>query len=283
MRPFDLVILDLDGTIINAYQRLPISQAVHDAVEAAQAAGVIVTIGTGRTLDYIRHSLHGNLQLLHPVMTTQGAVIGDPITGHVLAEEVLPLDQARAIAAFVDAHRYPTAFYFNDDEGHTRVLWNTRSITPDQDSLLQHLLGAPVAIVEAFQPLLAASDAHPPVKVIAFNHDLPGDIDILPEYQRRFAPPLSITRTHEWLVETTAPGVDKGSGLRRLCDLLGVDIRRVMAVGDSDNDIPMLEAAGFGVAMGNASAQVKAVADWIAPTIEEEGAAVAIQRWILDA
>lgn len=283
MRPFDLVILDLDGTIINAYQRLPISQAVHDAVEAAQAAGVIVTIGTGRTLDYIRHSLHGNLQLLHPVMTTQGAVIGDPITGHVLAEEVLPLDKACAIAAFVDTHRYPTAFYFNDAEGHTRVLWNTRSITPDQDALLQHLLGAPVAIVDAFQPLLAAPDAHPPVKVIAFNHDLPGDIDILPEYQRRFAPPLSITRTHEWLVETTAPGVDKGSGLRRLCDLLGVDIRRVMAVGDSDNDIPMLEAAGFGVAMGNASAQVKAVADWIAPTIDEEGAAAAIQRWVLDA
>ncbi len=132
---------------------------MHDATAAARAAGVIVTIGTGRTLDYIRHSLHGNLQLMHPVMTTQGAVIGDPITGRVLAEEVLPLDKAREIAAFVDAHRYPTAFYFNDAEGHTQVLWNTRSISPDQDALLQHLLGAPVAIVDAFQPLLAAPDA----------------------------------------------------------------------------------------------------------------------------
>jgi len=283
MRPFDLVILDLDGTIINAYQRLPISKTVHDVIEAVQATGVIVTIGTGRTLDYIRHSLHGNLQLTHPVLTTQGAVIGDPVTGHVLAEQVLPLDKAREIATYVDAHGYPTAFYFNDTDGHTQVLWNTRSITPEEDALLQHLLGAPVAIVEAFTPLLAAPDAHPPVKVIAFNYGLPGDIDVLPEYQRRFAPPLSITRTHEWLVETTAPGVDKGSGLRRLCDLLGVDIRRVMAIGDSDNDIPMLEAAGFGVAMGNASEQVKAVADWVAPTIDAEGAAVAMQQWILDA
>ncbi len=283
MRPFDLVILDLDGTIINAYQRMPISKAVHDVIEAVQSTGVIVTIGTGRTLDYIRHSLHGNLQLTHPVMTTQGAVIGDPVSGHVLSEEVLPLDKARSIAAFVDEHCYPTAFYFNDADGHTQVLWNARALTPDEDALLHHLLGAPVAIVDAFTPLLAAADAHPPVKVIAFNHNIPGDIDLLPEYQRRFAPPLSITRTHEWLVETTAPGVDKGSGLRRLCELLGIDIRRVMAVGDSDNDIPMLEAAGFGVAMGNASDPVKAVADWIAPSIDDEGAAVAMRRWILDA
>ncbi len=151
-----------------------------------------------------------------------------------------------------------------------------------EEALLHHLLGAPGVQVATFSPLLAVFDAHPPVKVIAFNHGIPGDIDLLPEYQRRF-PTLSITRTHEWLVETTAAGVDKGSGLRRLCDLLGLDIRRVMAIGDSDNDIPMLEAAGLGVAMGNAGEHVKAVAGWVAPTIDEEGAAVAMQRWILDA
>ncbi|HAJ34331.1 MAG TPA: hypothetical protein DCL15_01380 [Chloroflexi bacterium] len=282
MRRFDLVILDLDGTIINAYQRLPISQAVHDTIAAVQATGVIVTIGTGRTLDYIRHSLHGNLALTHPVLTTQGAVIGDPVSGHVLAEVTLPLDKARDIAAFVDAHRYPTAFYFNDADGHTQVFRNSLGATPSEETLLQHLLGIPGVQVEAFSPLLTAPNAHPPVKVIAFNHGIPGDIDLLPEYQQRF-PTLSITRTHEWLVETTAAGVDKGSGLRRLCDLLGIDIRRVMAIGDSDNDIPMLEAAGLGVAMGNAGDHVKAVADWIAPTIDEEGAAVAMQRWILGA
>lgn len=282
MRRFDLVILDLDGTIINAYRRQPISQTVHDTIAAVQAAGVIVTIGTGRTLDYIRHSLHGNLELTHPVLTTQGAVIGDPVTGHVLAEIALPLQQAREIAAFVDAHHYPTAFYFNDADGHTQVYRNSLGATPAEEELLHHLLGAPGVQVEAFSPLLAAPNAHPPIKVIAFNHGIPGDLDLLPEYQRRFAP-LNITRTHEWLVETTAQGVDKGNGLRHLCDLLGIDIRRVMAIGDSDNDIPMLEAAGLGVAMGNAGAHVKAVADWIAPTIDEEGAAVAMQRWILDA
>jgi hydroxymethylpyrimidine pyrophosphatase-like HAD family hydrolase len=75
--------------------------------------------------------------------------------------------------------------------------------------------------------------------------------------------------------------VDKGSGLRTLCDLLGVEIGRVIAVGDSDNDIPMLRAAGLGVAMGNANARVKAVADWIAPSLDEDGVAATIHQWVL--
>ncbi|MFO7632888.1 MAG: Cof-type HAD-IIB family hydrolase [Caldilinea sp.] len=283
MNHFDLVVLDLDGTILNAYKRTRISQAVHDAIEAVQAAGVPVTIGTGRTLDYIRHNIPGDFHLAHPVIATQGAVIGDPVTGRVLSEIHLPLDKAREIAQFVDGHRYPTAFYFSDAEGRTQIYQNARGRTPDEEDLLHHLLGAPAALVEEFHPLLAKAGVHPPIKVIAFNHGLPDDIDLLPEYNRRFAPPLTVTRTHEWLVEATAPGVDKGSGLRRLCDLLGIDIRRVLAIGDSDNDIPMLQAAGFGIAMGNASDHVKAVADWIAPTIDDEGAAVALKRWILDA
>ncbi|MCB0134347.1 MAG: HAD hydrolase family protein, partial [Caldilineaceae bacterium] len=94
--PFDLVVLDLDGTIINAYERAPISQAVHDTIAAVQALGVPVTIGSGRTLDYIRNHIPGDLRLTHPVIATQGAVIGDPVTGHVLAEVHLPLDSARA-------------------------------------------------------------------------------------------------------------------------------------------------------------------------------------------
>ena len=52
-------------------------------------------------------------------------------------------------------------------------------------------------------------------------------------------------------------------------------------MGDNDNDIPMLEAAGFGVAMGNASAGVRAVADWVAPPVDEDGAAVALAKWVL--
>jgi hydroxymethylpyrimidine pyrophosphatase-like HAD family hydrolase len=63
--------------------------------------------------------------------------------------------------------------------------------------------------------------------------------------------------------------------------MLGVDPQRVLAIGDNDNDIPLLEAVGFGVAMGESSPGLRAVADWIAPPIEGDGAAVALEQWVL--
>ena len=79
------------------------------------------------------------------------------------------------------------------------------------------------------------------------------------------------------MVEGTALGNDKGEGIRRLCQLLQIDPQRVLAIGDNDNDIPMLKTVGYGVAMGNATPGAKAVAKWVAPSVEEDGAAVALE------
>jgi hydroxymethylpyrimidine pyrophosphatase-like HAD family hydrolase len=147
--------------------------------------------------------------------------------------------------------------------------------------LLHHLLGYPFSYCEKFAPLLAAPDAHPPIKVITYDDPTTSGRDLLVEMTARFVPALSVIRTHIWLVEATAPGVDKGSALRKLCEILDVDPQRVLAIGDSENDIPMLQAAGFAIAMGNATESLKVVADWIAPSIDEDGAAVALRRWVL--
>jgi hydroxymethylpyrimidine pyrophosphatase-like HAD family hydrolase len=124
-------------------------------------------------------------------------------------------------------------------------------------------------------------DAHPPVKFILDN-DPRSQRDLTPLLQERFGRSLYITRTHPRLVEGTAPGVNKGQGVLDLCRLQGIDPQRVLAIGDNDNDIPMLEVVGYGVAMGKATPGARAVARWIAPSIEEDGAAVALRQLILD-
>jgi hydroxymethylpyrimidine pyrophosphatase-like HAD family hydrolase len=106
-------------------------------------------------------------------------------------------------------------------------------------------------------------------------------VDLVAELKRLFSPGLTITRTHPRLVEGTAQGVDKGLGVLHLCELLNINPQRVLAIGDSDNDIPMLEAVGFGVAMGNSSPGVMAVAQYNAPPVEADGAAVALQELVL--
>src|SRR3954453_22521707 len=112
--PFDLVILDLDGTILDLYRHAPISAAVMAAIAAVQAAGIPVTIATGRTLDYVReHITH--LGLTTPVVTTQGAVVGDPASGQILMETTIPLPLARHALAWIDEQPFVAALYFHDD------------------------------------------------------------------------------------------------------------------------------------------------------------------------
>ena len=108
-----------------------------------QDAGVPLTFGTGRTLDYLRHHFPGDVRLTHPVITTQGAIIGDPQTGHVLVEQALPLADARALADWVDRDGVVAGFYFLDRDGNTHVYRNHIGRTPDEEDLLQHLFGHP--------------------------------------------------------------------------------------------------------------------------------------------
>jgi hydroxymethylpyrimidine pyrophosphatase-like HAD family hydrolase len=81
-----------------------------------------------------------------------------------------------------------------------------------------------------------------------------------------------------WL-DLAPEGVSKASGLAEVCERLGVDRSDVLAIGDGRNDIEMLEWAGRGVAMGQAPEEVRAIADDVAPPVDQDGAAVEIKRW----
>lgn len=277
-RPFDLVALDLDGTILDLYHHRPISTAVAEAIAAVQAAGIPVTIATGRTLDYVREHI-AHLGIVTPVVTTQGAIIGDPVSGRVIRSTTIPLEIARAAAAWIDARDYITAFYFLNDDGRIRILQNRSG---EEVSFHDHVFGHPRSEQPTFAPLFSGDDARPPLKFIVIQPADDNGNGLVDELQARFSPGLTITRTHPRLVEGTAEGIDKGQGVRRLCELLGIDPQRVLAMGDSDNDIPMLEAVGYAVAMGNSSPGVLAVADYAAPSVEEDGCAVALRELVLD-
>lgn len=278
-RPFDLVALDLDGTILDLYHHRPISDAVAAAIDAVQSAGIPVTIATGRTLDYVREHI-AHLGITTPVVTTQGAIIGDPVSGAILQQTAIPLPTARRAAAWVDDRDLITAFYFLNDDGRIRILQNRSG---DEVSFYDHVFGHPRSLLARFAPLLSAEDARPPLKFIVIQPSDDNGDGLVEELHHAFHPELTITRTHPRLVEGTAPGIDKGQGLLRLCAHLGIEPSRVLAMGDSDNDIPMLEVAGYAVAMGNASPGVLAVADYNAPSVEEDGAAHALRQLVLEA
>lgn len=79
-----------------------------------------------------------------------------------------------------------------------------------------------------------------------------------------------------------AGGIDKGEGLRFLLNHLGISPEEVLAMGDGGSDIPLLQAAGIGVAMENATEGVKAAADFVTASCDEDGVAVALEKFVLD-
>ena len=89
---------------------------MRQTIAAVQDAGVPVTIVTGRTLDYVREHV-APLGITTPVVTTQGAVIGDPTTGEIIHETTIPIETARRAVEWIDAQPYITALYFLDPSG----------------------------------------------------------------------------------------------------------------------------------------------------------------------
>ncbi|MBX3052667.1 MAG: HAD family phosphatase [Caldilineaceae bacterium] len=274
-RAYDLVVLDLDGTILEKEFEGGYSQRVRHAIAAVQASGVPVTIATGRTLDFVRTQTP-LLGITTPVVTTQGAVVGDPVSGEVLFEADMPLDVARAVAAWADSTGRVTIFYFSNRDG-TTTLYQNREVW--QPGVYDHWFGTPRRIQPNLSELLASSE-HPPLKFISVN-DAGTEPDLIPILQAQFGPTMLMTRTHALLIEGTAAGVDKGSGLLHLLERLKIPPQRVLAVGDNENDIPVLKLAGMGVAMGQATDKVKSFAQWIAPSIFEDGAAVALEKFVI--
>ena len=101
------------------------------------------------------------------------------------------------------------------------------------------------------------------------------------ELRSRIGAAAVVARSQPYYLDVTPPGVDKGTFVQALSRLLAIPIAAVAVIGDMDNDVPMLDVGGLAIAMGNATDAVKAHADRVTDTNEQDGVATAIDRFIL--
>lgn len=261
-----LAAFDLDGTVMGADQR--ISPRVRATLAAAQARGVVVTLATGRMFSTVLpYAL--DLNIAAPLVACQGGWIQWPHADTPLLRIPLPVEIAHDAIALADEHDWHTVLYA-DGGIYLREL-------RESPTFYEALLGLDNAIIPDWQQVLAT---HTPDKVlfVAESEDIPAMGEVL---RAAFDGRAQVFRSHARFIEVVPLGVDKGAGLAWLAAHLGIAREEVLAAGDQENDIPMMQWAGIGVAMGDAPEPVRAAANWIAPALDEDGVAEALERFVL--
>lgn len=264
LMPFDLIALDLDGTLLNS--REEISGRNRRAIRSALDAGIRIVLVTGRGVDTpIRISKELGLNL--PIICAHGALTKDFLANKTLGHVPVPLQYAKPMVEYAERNGLSIALY--SEEFFYRL--------QGSKLYMEDMAGPAWREVKTFEDVTRAA----PTFIRFLGQE---SVEAL---QREFGDlPLHFKIEH-WMdfVEcaVTSREATKQRSLARLCADFQVPSERVMAIGDSRNDVPMLRWAGLGIAMGNALPEVRQSVRYVTATNDEDGVALAIERFALAA
>lgn len=265
-----LLAVDLDDTLLK--EDLTISEENCRALKAAEDAGLMVLLASGRVPEAMSRYAEALDMHRRPgyIISNNGCTIHRSDTGEELYRRSIDGEAAvefyrRARNAGFPVERYRSNHVCADRENP----WT------DLDSTLS---GLSKLIIPAFKEELRQ---FPPVKLV-----IPGEPELIArlrqELDRDFGEDFTIFTSKPYFLEILPGGADKGTALAWLAARLSIPREAVMAIGDSDNDLGMIEWAGVGVAMANANDRVKGTAGYITrASHEHHGVAEAVHRFIL--
>lgn len=244
MGPFKLIALDMDGTLLNEEKKISPENA--EAIRQATEAGKIVIMSTGRgavsALPYIQE-----LGLTSPMVVVNGGEVWET-PDKLLRRTLLPVETVSKLHELALEHdcwwwAYSVEGVFNRERE-----------------------GLDIANSEWLKFGFFSENAEK-LQCIRSTVTSWGT--------------LEITNSHPSNIELNPLGINKANGVEAVCQLLGIQMSEVIAMGDSENDITMIHEAGLGVAMGNAQDEVKRIADMTTVTNEESAVATIIHTYLL--
>ena len=261
---FKLIAMDLDGTLNNDQKAIDLPTL--EALMAAQRAGIRLALASARPLPGLfreRDALHmqdyGGF-----LMAYNGGAIADAATGEVLSAHAMDREDARQVLRALE--ELPVTpilddgkiFYVTDRCGYMvdYECRNNRMACVEVPNLAEWLNFAPYKLLMSVDPAI--------IKRVQTEIAA-----LLPEG-------LCVVQTAPFYLEVIPAAINKGDGLLSICRLLGIEASQAIAFGDSENDIPMLKAAGLGIAMENASAEVRSAANSVTLSNNDNGIAVAL-------
>lgn len=250
---------DVDGTLVS-FRTHRIPQSAIDALGRAKAHGMKLFTATGRPRQLL-NSIPEVEPLMDGYILATGALctMGDD----VVREDLIPREEAEAMVEFCNERHLPAVVVGKDDiqiiNRNTlvdHIFYDMLKVTYDKfDVPVDEVIGQGVLQITPF-----------------LNED--EERTILPHL-----PGCTSARWYPAFCDVTSAAADKANGIRAIAAHMGIDISETMAFGDGGNDMSMLRAAGTGVAMGNALDEVKAHADYVTTTVDDDGISNALRHF----
>lgn len=267
---YQLIALDMDGTLLNKDKK--ISEKTHESIKALKEKGKKVVLATGRPYNGVKRYIK-ELDLLDEddyVVTYNGALVQSTKDSRVLLD--VPLN----VAAYKELYEVAKSLDVN-----IHALTDRSVMTP-RDNPYTGIESRINEIPTIERPVEDTPEDELIVKVMFI--DDPEKLDeIIPKIPEWVKEKYSILRSAPYFLEFLDPRVNKGAGVHAIAKALGLKQQQVICVGDAGNDIAMIEYAEIGVAMGNASEDVKEIADYITKTNCQDGVAHVIDKFMLSA
>lgn len=265
MSGISLVISDVDGTLVTTDKVL--TERSRDAVARLAAAGIAFSIVSSRPPVGLRMLIEP-LALRLPMGVFNGGALVMPDLS-VLEQRLLPPETARAamtvLRSFgVDIWVFAGDLWLAENPTGAYVKWEERTI---------HVRPTIVKRLEDHADAVA--------KIVGVSDDFERLTSCEPVAHRTLGSGASIARSQRYYLDVTPAGTDKGVAVVGLADRLGIPTAEIATIGDMENDVAMFRKSGLSIAMGNATPEVKCLADAVTLSNEEDGFAMAVDRLML--
>lgn len=248
------IFLDIDGTLVS-FRTHRIPDSARKAISRARAAGIKIFIATGRPIPFI-DNLEG-MEYDGLVCTNGAYVVTDK--GEVIDKRPICREDIARLARYSHGHKLPVVLASED-----RIIASGMKTADEGIKEVFALVGLPVPEPSRIEDALGMDV----LQIIGFfTREEEGHVmgDILPH--------CDAYRWHPAFADCIATGVNKATGIDAVCRHYGIALSETMAFGDGGNDIGMIRHAGIGVAMGNAADDVKAAADIVTTSVDDDGVA----------
>jgi len=265
LNDFKLLVFDIDGTLVGPSHIL--DPFTRDVLLKLRDLGIHITLATGKNLPATKQ-IADDLEIELPLVLSNGSII-ETRFGEIFARSVLPFDITKQVIEICETENHNLVIYINDDIIMKEM---NQNIFPIYNQVTYGIveIGRWETLEERFGEVnkCLVIEQHQPQKLINLEK----------KFKQEIGDRSDIIFTSTKLLEVLPRGITKVTGIQRLIDGLGIKMCEVMAFGDYDNDIEMLNASGLGVVVENGSEAAKANADLIIGPCNQNGPAKFIKN-----